>query len=47
MIDEKTAELLINRLVKRIDQANTYFLMQLGQKVKQTTDAILYKIPIK
>ena len=33
MIDEKTAELLVERLIRRIEQANTYFLMKIGASV--------------
>lgn len=35
MIDERTAELLVERLIRRIEQANTYFLMKIGSSVKQ------------
>lgn len=33
MIDEKTAELLVERLIRRIEEANTYFLMKMGASV--------------
>lgn len=33
MIDEKTAELLVEKLIRRIEQANTYFLMKIGASV--------------
>ena len=33
MIDEKTADLLVERLIRRIEQANTYFLMKIGASV--------------
>ena len=35
MIDERTAELLVERLIRRIDQANTYFLMKMGSSIKK------------
>ena len=35
MIDEKTADLLVERLIRRIEQANTYFLMSIGSSVKK------------
>lgn len=35
MIDEKTTELLIERLIRRIEKANTYFLMKMGSSIKQ------------
>ena len=35
MITEEQAEMIVERLVNRIEQANTYFLMQIGDKVKQ------------
>lgn len=35
MIDERTAELLVERLIRRIEQANTYFLMKMGSSIKQ------------
>ena len=35
MIDEKTAELLVERLNRRIEQANTYFLMKMGSSIKK------------
>lgn len=35
MIDERTAELLVERLIRRIEQANTYFLMKMGASIKQ------------
>ena len=40
MIDEKTAELLVERLVRRVEEANTYFLMKIGasvSKIKELT----------
>lgn len=40
MIDERTAELLVERLIRRIEEANTYFLMKLGAsvgKIKELT----------
>lgn len=33
MISEEQAELLVERLIRRIDQANTYFLMKMGASV--------------
>ena len=30
MIDEKTIELLVERLIRRTEQANTYFLKKMG-----------------
>lgn len=38
MIDEKTAELLVERLIRRIEQANTYFLMKIGSSIKKIRD---------
>lgn len=35
MVDERTAELLVERLIRRIEQANTYFLMKMGASIKQ------------
>ena len=35
MIDEKTTELLVERLIRRIEQANTYFLMKMGSSIKK------------
>lgn len=35
MIDERTAELLAERLVRRTEQANTYFLMKMGSSIKK------------
>lgn len=35
MIDERTAELLVERLIRRIEEANTYFLMKMGSSIKQ------------
>ncbi len=35
MIDERTAELLVERLIRRIEQANTYFLMKIGSSIKK------------
>lgn len=35
MIDEKTIDLLVERLVRRIEQANTYFLMKMGSSIKK------------
>lgn len=35
MIDEKTIELLVERLIRRVEQANTYFLMKMGSSIKQ------------
>lgn len=40
MIDERTAELLVERLVRRAEEANTYFLMKMGasvSKIKELT----------
>jgi len=33
MIDERTAELLVERLIRRIEEANTYFLMKIGSSI--------------
>jgi len=38
MIDEKTAELLVERFIRRIEQANTYFLMKIGSSIKKIRD---------
>ena len=35
MIDEKTAELLVERLINRIEEANTYFLKKIGSSINQ------------
>ena len=35
MIDEKTIELLVERLIRRTEQANTYFLMKMGDSIKK------------
>jgi len=35
MIDERTTELLVERLIRRIEQANTYFLMKMGSSIKK------------
>lgn len=35
MISERDAEILVERLVRRIEQANTYFLMKMGASVRQ------------
>lgn len=35
MIPEENIDLIVERLINRIEQANTYFLMQLGSKVKK------------
>lgn len=35
MIDEKTTELLIERLTRRVEQANTYFLKSIGSSIKK------------
>lgn len=35
MLSEETIDKVVERLVNRIEQANTYFLMQLGSKIKQ------------
>lgn len=35
MISEKAAEVLVDRLVRRIEQANTYFLMKMGSSIKK------------
>lgn len=35
MIDEKTTELLVERLLKRVEDANTYFLKKIGSSVKE------------
>lgn len=42
MIDERTAELLVERLIRRIEEANTYFLMKIGAsvgKIKELTSS--------
>lgn len=38
MIDEKTVQLLVERLIRRVEQANTYFLIKLGSSIKQLRD---------
>lgn len=38
MIDEKTAELLVERLIRRIEQTNTYFLKKIGSSIKKVRD---------
>ena len=46
MTDEQ-AEILVERLVRRIEQANTYFLMQMGENIKQIrelTSSEAYKL---
>ena len=35
MITEEQTDLIVERLVDRVEQANTYFLMQLGEKIKK------------
>lgn len=35
MIDERTTEIVIERLIDRIEQANTYFLMKMGDSIKK------------
>ena len=35
MISERDAEILVERLIRRIEQANTYFLMKMGASVRQ------------
>ena len=35
MIDEKDVDLIVERLIRRIEQANTYFLMSVGSSIKQ------------
>ena len=35
MIDERTAELLVERLIRRTEQANAYFLMKMGSSIKK------------
>ena len=35
MIDEETAELLVERLIRRVDKANTYFLAKIGSSIKK------------
>ena len=35
MIDEETAELLVERLIRRVDKANTYFLTKIGSSIKK------------
>lgn len=35
MIDEKDVDLIVERLIRRIEQANTYFLMSIGSSIKQ------------
>ena len=35
MIDERTAELLVERLIRRTEQANTYFLTKMGSSIKK------------
>lgn len=35
MIDEKTAEILVERLIDRIEEANTYFLEKIGSSINQ------------
>lgn len=34
-MDERTAELLVERLIRRVEQANTYFLTKIGSSIKQ------------
>ena len=38
MIDEKTVELIIERLLTRMEEANTYFLKKIGSFIKQIRD---------
>lgn len=38
MIDEKTVELIIERLLTRMEEANTYFLKKIGSSIKQIRD---------
>lgn len=35
MINEKQIELLVERLVRRVEEANTYFLMKMGSSIKK------------
>lgn len=35
MIDEKTTELLVERLIRRIEKMNTYFLKKMGSSIKK------------
>lgn len=35
MIDEKTIDLVVERLIRRIEQANTYFLTKIGSSIKE------------
>lgn len=35
MMDEKTIDLLIERLIRRIEQANTYYLTKIGSSIKE------------
>lgn len=35
MIDERTIDLLIERLIRRIEEANTYFLMKMGNSISK------------
>lgn len=39
-MNEKTAEILAERLIRRVEQANTYFLMKIGASIKQIRDLI-------
>ena len=38
MIDEETVELIIERLLTRMEEANTYFLKKIGSSIKQIRD---------
>ena len=38
MIDEKTTELLVERLIRRIEKANAYFLTKIGSSIKTIRD---------
>ena len=35
MIDERTVELIVERLIRRVEQANTYFLTKMGSSIKE------------
>lgn len=39
-MNEKEVEKIIERLIRRIEQANTYFLMEIGASIKQIRDLI-------
>lgn len=38
MINEKTTDLLVERLIRRMEKANTYFLTKIGSSIKQIRD---------